>query len=270
MTKIILPTDFSENAQNAIDYAMLLFKNEPCTFYLLNAYHKAEPGGENKADIQQNLKGLAKLAQIKNDNPKHRFKTIFETDTVLNLVNRAVIDHAADYVFMGTKGSTALRGVFMGTNTVEIIKHLVACPIVAVPENYNGSLLQEILFSTDFKHRFIAPELTSLIAISKLWNATVSVVHVQVEKKLEEDQEQNKEALKNNLKAVRSRFKEVGMKNSIASTLYHLEQKNPKIGMLVLLNTKYGFFKKLLREPVLRNMAFKTEVPLLVLPQIGV
>ncbi|HSP84039.1 MAG TPA: universal stress protein, partial [Gillisia sp.] len=38
MKKILLPTDFSENAFNAIKYAVQLFKKEKCTFFLLNTY----------------------------------------------------------------------------------------------------------------------------------------------------------------------------------------------------------------------------------------
>ena len=38
MKNILLPTDFSKNSWNAISYALQLFKNETCKFYLLNAY----------------------------------------------------------------------------------------------------------------------------------------------------------------------------------------------------------------------------------------
>ncbi|MBK5210563.1 MAG: universal stress protein, partial [Flavobacteriaceae bacterium] len=38
MIKILLPTDFSENAYNAIKYAVELFENEESNFYLLNTY----------------------------------------------------------------------------------------------------------------------------------------------------------------------------------------------------------------------------------------
>jgi len=41
MKKIILPTDFSYNAYNAISYAMNLLKDEEATFYLLNTYTPA-------------------------------------------------------------------------------------------------------------------------------------------------------------------------------------------------------------------------------------
>ena len=35
--KILLPTDFSDNAWNAAVYALKLFKDEVCTFYFLNS-----------------------------------------------------------------------------------------------------------------------------------------------------------------------------------------------------------------------------------------
>ena len=41
MKNILLPTDFSENSWNAIKYALQLFKNETCRFFLLNTYTPA-------------------------------------------------------------------------------------------------------------------------------------------------------------------------------------------------------------------------------------
>jgi len=38
MKKIILPTDFSENAFNTVSYALNLYKEEECAFYLLNIF----------------------------------------------------------------------------------------------------------------------------------------------------------------------------------------------------------------------------------------
>ena len=38
MRKILIPTDFSENAMNAIAYAIELFKYEKCDYYIMHAY----------------------------------------------------------------------------------------------------------------------------------------------------------------------------------------------------------------------------------------
>ena len=269
MLKIVLPTDFSDNAQNAIDYALFLFEEEVCTFYLLHAYHDAPSTPITRLTRKDDLKQLLKRTEAKHNNPKHRFEMVIETDSVVNLVSRTAIDNAADYIFMGTKGYSTLQEVFLGSNTVTLIKHLECdCPIVAVPEGYEFDLPEKIVFASDFKHRFIVPELAPLTSIAKLCDSTISVVHITTEKELSQEQEENKEVLKNSLKELKSEFREVKMENSIASTLYQLEKENPKIGMVTLLNTKHSFFQKLLREPIIKNMSFQTEVPLLVLQQI--
>lgn len=38
MKHILLPTDFSNNSWNAIQYALQLFKDQECTFHLLHVY----------------------------------------------------------------------------------------------------------------------------------------------------------------------------------------------------------------------------------------
>jgi len=42
MKNILLPTDFSENSLNAIDYAMHFFENWECDFYILNVQKVSE------------------------------------------------------------------------------------------------------------------------------------------------------------------------------------------------------------------------------------
>ncbi|TLP81771.1 universal stress protein [Maribacter sp. ACAM166] len=268
MKKIILPTDFSDNAQNAIDYALFLFEKEICTFYLLHAYHDAPSAPTTKFDIENDLKNLVKRTEAKNNNTNHHFEAILENDSLVNLMNRTVIDYAAHFVFMGTKGSSALRQIFLGSNTVDAIKHLVPCPIVAVPADYDYDLPDEIVFATDFKHAFANLELVPLISISKLWDSKISILHIHTEKELNDDQKENNELLKNGLKSVKSQFVEITMEDTISITLRNFEHEHPEIGMVALLNTKHGFFQKLLHEPVIKHMAFKTKVPLLVLPQI--
>ena len=38
MRKVLIPTDFSENAMNAIKYAMELFKYDRTDFYIMHAF----------------------------------------------------------------------------------------------------------------------------------------------------------------------------------------------------------------------------------------
>ena len=43
MQNILVPTDFSNDAYNALFYASKLFKSKTCNFYLLNTYSESSP-----------------------------------------------------------------------------------------------------------------------------------------------------------------------------------------------------------------------------------
>lgn len=67
MKKIFLPTDFSKNAQKAIDYALCLFEKEACIFYLLHAYYIAPSARGTKIMAQEDLKQLIKTLEPNNN-----------------------------------------------------------------------------------------------------------------------------------------------------------------------------------------------------------
>src|SRR5690625_1264734 len=90
MKKILLPTDFSKNAYNAIAYAVQLFKEEQCTFYLL---HTIMPGSYSIASIddgpstkviedvarrnaEERLQKIVMEMKTKFANAKHTFEVI--------------------------------------------------------------------------------------------------------------------------------------------------------------------------------------------------
>mgnify|MGYP000515948103 CR=1 FL=1 len=59
-----------------------------------------------------------------------------------------------DYVITGTKGASGFDEVFLGSNTVRMIRAIRECPILAVPENYEYTKTKRIGFATDFKRNF--------------------------------------------------------------------------------------------------------------------
>ena len=268
MKKIILPTDFSENAQKAIDYALRLFENEICTFYILHAYHDAPSSAITRMSAEEDLNQVVKRLESQNDTEKHHFEGVFEIDSVLNLTNRTQIDISADYIFMGTNGSSTLREIFIGSNTLDLIKYIANCPVVVVPAAYEYNGLREIVFATDFKHAFLTIELTPLINMASLWGTTLNVAHIKTEQVLSDTQKSNKELLRNALKETKHQFFEIELRDTVANTLYQIEKANKNIGMIATLKTKHGFFQKLTHENIVKNIAFKSEIPLLVLPLI--
>ena len=268
MKKILLPTDFSENAQKAIDYAVFLFKNKECTFYILNAFVILPSAENGKSQSEEKLSQTVQKLNAEKTNPKHYFEQILIANSPLNAINVTVIDKGIELVFMGTKGATGLSGIFMGSTTSSVIKHIEFCPIMAVPALYNYGVPEEIIFANDYKKEVRPQEIEPLITIAKLWQSKLGIVHITAEEELTDTQKVNKELLRNSLKGVAHLFVKVTMDDSLSSTIQRLEKEDKNIGMVAMLKNKHGFIERLVREPVIRNVTFTTEVPFLVLPTI--
>lgn len=268
MKKILLPTDFSSNADKAIDYAIRLFKSEPCLFYVLHAYHDAPSETATKMSTQKDLDQLVKLLEDQKDNEEHHFEAIIEKESLLNLANRIQIDKDVDYIFMGTRGSSAIREFFFGSNTLDLIRHIDNCPIIAVPEDYELQDIKEIVLATDLKHSFGINELIPLTYLVRLWDANLNVAHIKTEKELNDMQKLNKDLLRASLKGTRHHFFEIKGQESVANTLYDIEKANKNIGLMALLRTKHGFLERITRGSVIKNITLKTTVPLLLLHEI--
>ena len=75
MKKIVIPTDFSDNAFNALKYAVELFEFEESEFFLLHAY--ADEVYNHKALVTQHFLEELKISTLKNSN-----------DTLENIMDR--------------------------------------------------------------------------------------------------------------------------------------------------------------------------------------
>lgn len=283
MKRVLIPTDFSENAWNAVQYALALFKEEACTFYLLNTYTPAiahsrfmasslEEGLLSNAALEGSQKGLDKILKRIADthnNGKHLFKTISSFSLLIDEVLETVAEHNIDLVLMGTKGSSGIEEVFMGSNTVRIIKAVKDCPVLAIPENFDYIKPTEIAFATDFNRFYTISELRPVMDLAKSFGAVIRIVHVQYElKALTELQQFNLSMLRKYLGEVEHYVHTVSELNSVSKTLEKFAQELD-IHLLAMLQYQHSYMERLTREPVVKRVAFHTSTPLLVIPELS-
>lgn len=161
MKNILLPTDFSANSMNAIDYAMHFFENWECNFYILNVQKISEYisddlvsgsptdtiydsiATDNKKLINKLVKKLSK--QYKSQ--AYTFHGLFDFDDLVSSINQAVKFHSIDLIIMGSNGATGAKEVIFGSNTLQVIRK-TDCPILTVPDHYSYSGVKSALFST--------------------------------------------------------------------------------------------------------------------------
>jgi len=279
---ILLPTDFSSNAYNAIAYAISLFENEECIFYVLNAFEVGASGLSStigkakntrlyraiKEESERNSSALMAKLISENQNSKHEFKSLIISDSLLNAIGKTVIDYNISYVFMGTKGSSAVKEVFMGSNTVSVIKHINFCRLVAVPENYSFVAPKQIAFVTNFEHVYSKVELKPLLDLANLWGSEVIILHVERDKKLTSQQETCKNLLIQRLNGLTIKFVETKGESKISDAIQIFSSENKDVGMIAMINYWHSFFEKLTTENIVNRIAFQTEVPFLIVPLV--
>ncbi|MGI9552854.1 MAG: universal stress protein, partial [Aurantibacter sp.] len=271
--------DFSDNAYHALRYAIYLFENEECTFYILNAYQTGASNLESKRNKERNtrlfritkagaerdLKEFLDVVKKENDNPDHRFETLALADSLVNAIGASVLNHDIHYIFMGTQGASGLKSVFLGSNTVKIISKIDFCPIVAVPADYSFDIPDEILFATGFEHVYDKYELDPMIVLAKLWNSKILVLHVQDEEKMEAHEITAQKVIKERLQQLPYELVEVGKERKISETIEKVVAQNSDIGLVAMIDYWHSFMEKLTREAVVKNVAFNSKVPFLVM-----
>ena len=273
---ILLPTDFSKNSGNAISYAMELFKNEKCNFFFLHTYTPSfyrmdyMLGGpmfsaipDSGVDIS--LAGLEKtLEDVKKSykNPNHSYNIISAFNTLTDEINEVTIEKEIDMVVMGTQGATGAKEIFLGSNTVYVLRKAIA-PVLVIPENYTFQKIQKILLPSDYLTNYKDNELSTAIKMVKMNKAKLIVLHVKEEYDLTASQDENKMALYRRLDGLPTTLTE--LKGSLMpNAILNYVQKN-EIDLLMMMNRKHSFFERLFERQNVDQIGFHIKIPFLVI-----
>ena len=277
MKRIILPTDFSDNALHAIRYALLLFKEEECTFYLMNTYTPAiyqteyllhSPGQIGMGDIyqsesQEQLENLQKRLEDENKNPKHSFMTHSAFNILVDEVSTMAENEGADMVVMGTQGASGAKEIFLGTHTVHVIKKS-KIPVIAIPADYKIRSPKSILFPTDYEVEYSSDQMSCLLDMAKKTGAEIQVIHIASGYGLSEKQAENKKKLGAILGEIPHRYHDLPSQEIIEGI--NSFQKENQIDLLVMIQNKHTFLERLFIEPIIKKIGFHVTIPFMVIP----
>jgi len=277
MKKILLPTDFSDNSWEATLYAIKLFKDEACTFYIMHSLEPLVSGpssgvsskraneiisksrlNESKIELEDELKKIHELPK----NIKHNFESVIAHDYFLSAVHGTVKKMNIDIVVVGTKGASGIKEMTIGSNTANLINKQT-CPIIAVPINALNSNMEEIGFASDFSIDHYGEELNLLKDIAKANNSRISVVHV-----VNKDAEMTPELLANKLTLEKTL-------NPLPIDYYYITNVDVEVGtrifsesrklcMLCIINKKRSFFEKLFIKSHSKSISSHLNVPLII------
>jgi len=278
MKTILLPTDFSDNSWNAIQYALNFYKHINCTFYLLHVNRLSDTiTNDNvylstsdvidemyiKPSKKQLNKLLKKIATSFPENTKHTFYTISDHNFFIDSVRKHVEEKKIDLIVMGTKGASGLQKYILGTNTGDIITK-VHCNTLVIPEQAKYTTVNEVAFPTDFLQFYGSHTLQPISDILEQQEAAVRILHINKKQKdLNEDQKQNKDFLEDYFSQYISSFHFLTNTKVEAAVQCFVESRN--IDMIAMVAKNLNYFQQILFHNKVEDISYQTTVPFLVL-----
>ncbi|MDM9632272.1 universal stress protein [Robiginitalea aurantiaca] len=277
MKTILIPTDFSDNAWHAISYAMNFFKDETCTFYILHTYSPAfyrmdyAIGGPSFSAIPDvgvdiSLMGLEKtVADIKNTfaNPDHRYEVVSSFNTLTDEIQELVAKKDIDLIVMGTQGASGAKEVFLGSNTVFVIRKATV-PVMAIPEKVKYHPVRNLLFPSDYLTRYSPEDLQPVLHMARIHQARITFLHVIEETGLTLAQKENKAHLERQMEELE--YEAVTLeKELMPDAVLNYIDEHP-VDLLVMMNRKHSFFERLMIRQNIDKIGFHVQIPFVVVP----
>jgi nucleotide-binding universal stress UspA family protein len=270
--KILVPTDFSKNANKAIEYASVIAKSSGGTLELLHVY--TEPVTRNNVAYPLIFEETAWAAKTAREQIEKLCAEISEEKgvpcegkvkigvTAVEIIKEAA-DSKIDFIVIGTKGASGLDKVLFGSNTTSVIEK-APCPVFSVPMDAVIAPPKKIVFATNY-HEGDMKALKKLTKFGSLFNAELLVLHV------------SKENLKSERDLVEQFSKAVAKESGSPQPYYYaLPHENTEKGInlfmdssgadLIALSTrKRTVFEKMFNPSLTKKLAYQARLPWLAI-----
>jgi len=278
MKNILILTDFSDKSWNSIVYALGLFQNEECNFYLLNAANRFENelvGGinnqvelaqvVNKRDQKRKLDSLIEKINFLKRKGTHSFIPIVDENNIVEATRNQIKEKKIDLIVIGSNDILSKGQIFRNSVSEEVITK-VKCSVLVVPEKAVFKGVNEIAFPTDFTN-FYEAKLLHYITSKSSYNITsVPFLYLCKNKeKLNKEQVWNKETLHDYFTDKQHSFHSE-ISEQLEESLEQFINKN-QIDLIVLAAKNLNLLEQILFRPKSEALNYYSKTPFLALHQ---
>ena len=278
MKRILVPVDFSPTSEKALRFAVDIASKSKGSIML---YHVYTPEGSTfigtvETRKQYNTQTEANLLKRLQRFIKKVIQTTDEVSVAAVIGRSPIIDNIlgfaeanqADMIVMGTQGATGLKKVIIGSTAARIIEQS-DIPVLLVPEKFEWKEPEQFVFATNYQ-RADRKALTLTVALAKIYNAAVTVVHLldpylQFSDKQQADFGEYAFIMQRTFSDCNLKFKELKT-TTIADTMEKLHDEI-RHDVLVMVRRKKDFLERLFAESLTKNMTYIAKKPLLVVPE---
>ena len=280
MKNVLILTDFSENAWNALKYAQQIFTPIKCNFYLLHVSDFIDYPVSNASIVEdeyliteerivptkKQLNDLLKKTKKTFSNKNHKFFSVHEYGFFLESIKKNISEKKIDLIIMGTKGASGMRKHILGSNAGDVITK-VKCNTLIIPKGVAFSIPQEVGFPTDYNLFYSHKILEAIAEMLGLCHGNIHVMNAtSLEKHLTKAQEKNQEYLFDYLHETFPKnysFQTINNKSINAAIQSFSESRD--IDMIIMVAKNLNFLQQILFDSLVEKISFHTTIPFFVI-----
>ena len=279
MKNILVPTDFSLNANKALNFAVQIARQAKAEIILIHACDLIDTiFKDNQTTYKEHNQPISDNV---NENLSLLKKSIEDTENlsvhiqlykgkVTDAILQASEEHHADLIIMGTLGEAGLKEKIFGSITAGIIGK-TNIPVMAVPLLSEWDTPKKILLMVNNSEE--KPDMVkSVFELAELFNATVHVaIFTDVDSAEAIDYLKDKRGVNSYEEKLKIKYKNTDIKSvqldghRFQQTIeeYILEQC---IDIVAMVTHQRTFLKSIFNRSMTKKMSYHTRIPLLAIP----
>jgi len=171
MKKILLPTDFSEIAEYALEYAAFFAKRTNGTLHIVSVIKSKNE--KIRAITQEKLNELTEKSYLKNIKIETHIKT---GDSIKSSIVNCAKEIDVDLIIMGSNGASLFGEIMLGSNTEKVIRK-TNYSVLTIKHQMISLKLGSIAFASDFS----TPKNKAFHVVrdlAKLFNSTIHLLKI--------------------------------------------------------------------------------------------
>ena len=279
MKQILVPTDFSKAAENAIDFAVQSAKILPAEITILHSFEVNDSAYADYVGVNREFnRSMISDANEKLDAVKKRIEntdgivvnTFVSTHTLIDTITNFGKENKVDLVVMGTLGASGLKEKLWGSRTSAIIGKTTV-PVMVIPNEYKWNKPEKMLLATN--HFEEKPNILNFVF--ELAGLYMSSVQVAVFTDEDDDKTQvfmdNQKKIADYETFLKKNYKEDTLSSAHLSgekfdeTLQSFIKENA-VDILVMVTYQNSFWSRLFNPSKTKRMSYHTTIPLLAIP----
>lgn len=270
MKNIIIPTDFSKNATEALDFAISNFNDADTCFWLVHVYRLPYSGAvvsidlDNllKKDREEDLRGELKAIRAKF--PGLQIQGHALQGMLVDIIAKIVKKESIDMIVMGTTGATGVKGILLGSNAANIVKNS-NIPVLLFPTDCGVPSMKKVVFATDLEIVKGYETFQPIRQIVKKTGAELDILHLEDVEDLPIDNDREELLLDSIFVDLPHGFHVKELKHAEEDILDYAHDVNADLIVVVARN--YSFFERIVHRSTSRKLSMLTNVPLLILKE---